>query len=248
MEGYHAASYGEAIADVYDDWYSSRMDPTAAVDLLAELAGDGAALELGIGTGRVALPLAARGVTVAGIDTSAAMVARLRAKPGGADIPVTFGDFADVDVEGRYSLVYVPFTTFFALPSQEEQVRCLRNVAAHLTSGGHFVMDAFVPDVKRYRGGQNVSVLDIKLDQVLVDVSRHDPVTQTVAAMHILLTPAGTQLRPVHLRYAWPAELDAMALVAGLQLVHRFGDYDRRPFDATCGRHVSVYRAGAVQG
>jgi SAM-dependent methyltransferase len=156
MENYRPSTYGDRIADVYETWYGNQMDPSAAVDLLEGLAEKGRALELGIGTGRVALPLAARGVAVEGIDASEAMVAKLREKPGGEDIPVSIGDFADVAVEGTYRLVYVPFTTFFALPSQAEQIRCLHNVAAHLEDGGWFVLDAWVPDVGRYRDAQVV--------------------------------------------------------------------------------------------
>lgn len=242
MEGYGNATYGDAIAEVYDRWYSTRLDPTAAVSLLAELAGQGPALELGIGTGRVALPLAARGVPVSGIDASREMVSRLRAKPGGADIPVRIGDFADVDVEGPFSLIYVPFTTLFALDSQGEQIRCLKNVARRLQPGGHFVMDAFVPDPSRFSNQQSVSVPQVGLDQVMLDVGRHDPVHQRIESCHVVISNDGARVYPVSVRYAWPAELDAMAQVAGMELLHRYADYDRSPFQATSARHVSVYR------
>src|SRR5581483_9804184 len=148
MEGYDAATYGERIADVYDEWYAEAafLETEAAVAKLAELAGEGPVLELAVGTGRVALPLAQRGLEVHGIDASEAMVAKLREKPGGDAIPVTIGDFADVAVDGRYALVYVVFNTLFALESQDEQVRCFRNVAARLEPGGAFVVEAFVPE------------------------------------------------------------------------------------------------------
>ena len=242
MEGYGPATYGDAIAEVYDEWYGPRMDPTAAVDLLAELAGSGRALELGIGTGRVALPLAGRGVAVSGIDASQAMVARLREKPGGPDIPITFGNFADVAVDGSFSLIYVPFTTLFGLDSQSEQIRCLRNVASHLVPGGHFVMDAFVPDLSRFQDEQCTTTQHINLGSVMLDVSRHDSVQQRIESSHVVIGPDGVRLFPVSVRYAWPAELDAMALAAGMQLQARYGDYDRRPFDSACARHVSIYR------
>lgn len=254
MENYDASSYGDRIAAIYDDLYEDSMDTTATVDLLAELAGKGRALELGIGTGRVAVPLAARGVEVEGIDASEAMVEKLRRRRGGQDIPVTIGDFADVAVDGRFQLIYIPFTTFFALPSQTEQIRCLGNVAAHLEPGGWFVLDAFVPDVRRFDGGQAVSVPKVESDRVLLDVSRHDPVNQTIHSSHVLLSDGGVRLFPVLIRYAWPAELDAMALVAHLTLAHRYADYNRRPFDAISPRHVSIYRplpagsAGATTG
>ena len=246
MEDYGPATYGDRIAEVYDELYEHLGDVSAAVDLLAELAGTGRALELGIGTGRVALPLAAAGVAVEGIDASEAMVARLREKPGGADIPVSVGNFADVAVEGTFSLIYVPFTTFFALTSQAEQIRCLRNVAAHLDDGGRFVMDAWVPDPTRYRNDQVLAVNQVAADRVVLDATRHDPLTQTIRSSHIVMTDTGVRLYPVFARYAWPAELDAMALAAGLTLIDRFADYDRRPFDASSPRHVSIYGLRAI--
>jgi SAM-dependent methyltransferase len=246
MEHYGTSSYGDRIADVYDDLYETTMDTTPTVDLLAELAGKGRALELGIGTGRVAVPLAGRGVQVEGIDASEAMVARLRQRPGGADIPVSIGDFADVAVDGRFQLIYIPFTTFFALQSQADQIRCLRNVASHLEPDGSFVLDAFVPDIRRFHGGQAVSVPKVESGRVLLDVARHDPVSQTIHASHVLLSDAGVRLFPVVIRYAWPAELDAMALVAGLFLAHRYADYSRRPFEAISPRHVSIYQLDSV--
>jgi SAM-dependent methyltransferase len=243
VEGYRPATYGDRIAEIYDDWYTSRMDPSDAVDLLAELAGDGRVLELGIGTGRVALPLAARGLEVSGIDASQAMVDKLREKPGGKAIAVTFGNFADVAVDGVFSLVYVPFTTFFALLSQAEQIRCLRNVAARLEPGGSFVLDAFVPDLGRYQNNdQGVFAQEVGADHVRIDVTRHDPVEQRVDSSHVVLSERGTHIYPVALRYAWPAELDAMAMVAGLVPVERYGGYDRRPFDRSSTHHVSIYR------
>lgn len=242
MEGYEASTYGDRIAEVYDEWYEPRLDPTAAVGLLADLAGNGRALELGIGTGRVALPLAARGVQVSGIDASQAMVDKLRAKPGGTEIDVTIGNFAEVAVDGLFSLVYVPFTTFFALLSQAEQIRCLGNVAAHLEPGGSFVLDAFVPDLARFRNNQSVFAQEVSSGRVLLDASRHDPVGQRIDSSHIVLAESGLRLYPVALRYAWPAELDAMGLVAGLVLSERYGGYDRRPFDASSTHHVSIYR------
>jgi len=241
MEGYDESTYGDAIADVYDDWYGELFDVEATADLLAEVAGGGPVLELAIGTGRVALPLLHRGLDLCGVDASERMVAKLRAKPGADQIPVTMGNFADVPVEGPFSLIYLVFTTLFALPSQAEQIRCLKNVAARLTPTGSFVMDAFVPDPTRYRNHQAAATERVGVDHVLLDVSRHDPVEQRVDSSHVLITPQGVQLFPVSIRYAWPAELDAMAMVAGLDLAHRWADYNRSPFTATSTRHVSVY-------
>ena len=243
MEGYDRSTYGERIAEVYDSWYSPRMDPAAAVELLTRLAGNGRALELGIGTGRVAIPLADRGVTVSGIDASEAMVARLRAKSTGATISVTIGDLADVDVPGTFSLIYIPFATFFALESQNEQIRCLQNVATHLDPGGHFVMDAFVPDLNRFGSTNSATTTQtVDLDHVVLDAMRHDPLQQVVEGHHVVLTEEGTKLYPVRIRYCWPSELDVMARLAGLTLEDRFAGYDGSPFDLSSGSHVSIYR------
>lgn len=194
-----------------------------------------------IGTGRIALPLAGRGIEVHGIDASEAMIARLRAKPGGERIPVTVGDFADVAVEGRFRLVYLVFNTLFALPSQDDQVRCFRNVAAHLTDDGVFVIEAFVPDLARFDRGQRTCLNRVTLDEVVLGVSRHDPVHQRVDSQHVLLRADGIRLLPVSIRYTWPAELDLMARLAGLRLRDRWSGWRREPFTAGSGLHVSVY-------
>jgi SAM-dependent methyltransferase len=240
MEGYGKSTYGDLIADLYDELYA-EMDPGAAVELLAGLAGSGRALELGIGTGRVALPLSARGVHVEGIDSSEAMVAHLRGKPGGHAIKVHFGNYADVKVEGEFSLVYVPFTTLFALEFQEEQLRCLSNVSAHLGAGGHFVMDAFVPDPARFRDHQSSTVRTITSDSMLLDVALHDPVAQRVDSSHVVVRDGTVRLVPVRVRYCWPSELDLMARLAGLRLESRFADYAGSAFGRDSMRHVSVY-------
>jgi SAM-dependent methyltransferase len=242
MKDYDEATSGDRIADVYDEWYAG-LDPGPAADTLAALAGGGRALELAIGTGRIALPLAARGVEVHGIDASEEMVARLRAKPGGDRIPVTIGDFADVGVEGSYALIYVAFNTFFALLSQDDQVRCFANVAAHLADGGVFVLEAFVPDLARFDRGQRVQATRVEADWLTFDVSLHDPVEQRVSSQHVLVDGNGVRLRPVELRYAFPSELDLLARLAGLQLRERWGGWKREPFTARSGSHVSVYAA-----
>jgi SAM-dependent methyltransferase len=198
-------------------------------------------LELAIGTGRLALPLAERGLEVRGIDASEAMVAKLREKPGGDRIPVTMGDFADVGVEGSYSLIFIGFNTFFALLTQEDQLRCFANVAEHLARGGVFALEAFFPDLARYDRGQRVNVIRLNPDEVMLDASLHDPVGQRVEAEHIVITEQGIRLYPVNLRYAFPAELDLMARLAGLELKERWGGWGREPFTADSPRHVSVY-------
>lgn len=240
-ESYSIRTYGDQIADVYDRYYGD-CNP-AAIGALKALAGAGPALELGIGTGRVALPLAAAGVHVSGIDASEAMVRRLRAKPGGATIPVAMGDFAEVGVDGPFTLIYVVFNTFFNLLTQADQVRCFQNVAKRLAADGLFILEAFVPDLYRFRGGQDVRVIAQSEAEVRIDASQIDTVNQLVTATHVTLSGQGARLCPVKLRYAWPAELDLMALLGGLRLKERWGSWDRSPFTASSGSHISLYGA-----
>jgi SAM-dependent methyltransferase len=239
---YGPETYGDRIADVYDEWYgdASFLETEASVDLLASLAGTGPVLELAIGTGRVALPLVERGLEVHGVDASERMVAKLREKPGGIGIPVTMGDFADVPVDGEYPLIYIVFNTFFALPSQDEQVRCFENIASHLTPEGLFVLSAFVPDPARFGGGR-VSVSRIEDDLVQLDTTKLDSVAQVSRSQHIVLTPEGVRLYPVNVRWAYPAELDLMARLAGLRLRDRWSSWKRDAFTAESVQHVSVY-------
>ena len=239
MSGYTDATYGDRIAGVYDALYDSYDEQ--AVATLAELAGDGPALELGIGTGRIALPLQARGVAVHGIDASQLMVDRLRAKPGGERIPVAIGDFASVPVEGAFSLIYVVFNTFFALLTQEKQVQCFASVSRHLAPGGVFALEGFVPDMTRYRSRQNMQLISMDEDELRFDASLLNPVDQTILSQHAFLREEGVRLYPVRLRYAWPAELDLMARLAGLRLLHRWSDWRRSPFTAEATKHISVY-------
>jgi SAM-dependent methyltransferase len=246
MQVYLETSYGGRMADVYDDWYGCRPDTGPSVELLGSLAGEGRALELGIGTGRLALPLTERGVRVEGIDNSEAMVARLRAKPGGTRIPVHMGNLADVDVEGSFHLVYIPFTTFFALPSQAEQLRCMANVAAHLDEGGSFVMDVFVPDAGHFSTDRPVTVDRVDCDSIVLTTSSHNQMQQTIDSAHVVLGTDRVRIYPMRMRYAWPAELDAMGLAGDLGLWARFGGYDRRPFHPGSDRHVSIYRKQAA--
>jgi SAM-dependent methyltransferase len=241
MENYGPETYGDRIASVYDALYEAYLDTDAAVDALARLAGSGPVLELAIGTGRLAVPLAQRGIDIRGIDASQEMVARMRAKPGGADIPVEMGDFAAVDVEGSFSLIFVAFNTIFALLTQEDQVRCFRNAAARLAEGGRFVVEAFVPDLARFDRGQRVGVSAVRIDSVDFEVSRHNPVEQRVDSQHVFVTQDGIKLAPVSLRYAAPSELDLMARLAGLELQERWGGWSGEPFTGASRDHVSIY-------
>lgn len=239
MDDYEPTTYGERIAGIYDELYSA-YDPEA-IDLLAGLAGGGRALELAIGTGRIAIPLRQKGVHVSGIDASEAMVARLRAKPEGAEIPVIMGDFADVAADGEFDLIYIVFNTLYALLTQEEQVRCFANVARRLKPDGSFLVEAFVPDLSRFDRGQRVSVVKQSSDMVQLDTNQHELDKQIVRSQHILIGEEGIRLFPVLLRYIWPSEMDLMARLAGLQLAERWGGWQREPFNAASQRHVSIY-------
>jgi SAM-dependent methyltransferase len=240
---YRESTYGDRIAEVYDDSPGVPRDSALAADFLAGLAGGGPALELGIGTGRIALLLRERGVEVHGIDASGAMVAKLRGKPRGAEIPVTIGNFADVAVDRKFRLIYVVFNTFFALLTQEEQVRCFRNVRQRLEDDGAFVIETFVPDVTRFDRGQRVSALRIRDDAVWLDAEIYDPVSQTVRAQHLVVGSQGPRWYPVRLRFAYPPELDLMAQLGGLRLRERWNNWKREPYTATA-LQVSVYERG----
>jgi len=240
MDDYTADTYGERIADVYDSWYAAFDE--RCIDLLAEFARGGSALELGIGTGRIALPLRQRGVDVHGVDASPAMVAKLRAKRGGDAIPVTMATFADFSLDERFALAYIAFNTFFAPVTQEEQIRCMETVARHLSPGGRFVIEAFVPDLARFVSNQTVRVVGLESSEVRIDASLLDVTDQRITSQHIVLTERGTRLYPVTLRYVWPSEMDLMARIAGLRLEHRWADWERTPFARDSTKHISVYQ------
>ena len=238
-EGY----FGERVAARYDELSGSMFDPAVvgpAVERLAELAGDGAALEFAIGTGRIALPLAERGVRVAGIDNSEAMLARLRAKPGGERVEAVAGDMAATRVEGEFSLVYLVFNTIFNLTTQDGQVACFQNAAAHLGDGGRFVIEARVPELQRLPLGQ--TVLPWRADPGGMSYYVYDVVTQRLSGQHYHLDEGRFEASPTEMRYAWPAELDLMARLAGMRLEDRWAGWGREPFTALSPAHVSVYR------
>jgi SAM-dependent methyltransferase len=236
--------FGDEVASRYDE-EGGMFDPavvTPVVDVLAELAGGGRALELAVGTGRIALPLAARGVPVAGIDDSEAMVARLRAKDGGEAIEVAIGDFATTRVPGEFTVVYLVFNTIFNLVTQDAQVACFENAAAHLTPGGHFVIETGVPELQRLPPGQTIIPFRAAPDGISFDV--YDVVTQSASSQHFVFEDGRVRAFPVNFRYAWPAELDLMARIAGLTLRDRWAGWRREPFTALSGSHVSVYKKG----
>jgi hypothetical protein len=230
--------FAGAVADRYDAVLGERGDPdviASTVDFLVER-GAGGALELGIGTGRIAVPLAARGVRVHGIDLSSDMVGRLRAKPGGADIPVEIGDFATTRIDATFSLVYLVFNTINNLTSQEAQVACFANAAAHLEPGGAFVVEVGVP------GAGPLRVFD--LSETHVGVDEYDRATQRLVSHHFTLVDGSWERRSIPFRSVPPGELDLMARLAGLSLAERWAGWRREPFTAKSESHVSVWTLG----
>jgi SAM-dependent methyltransferase len=234
--------FGERIAATYDESGGEEFDPEVidqTVDFLAALAGDGRALEFGIGTGRVAVPLARRGVRVHGIDLSKAMVARLRAKPGGDDIDVTIGDSAATRVEGSFSLAYLVYNTIMNLTSQEAQVACFRNAAAHLEPGGCFVIEVMIPELRRLPPGETFRVF--RAGETYWGIDEYDVADQGLISHHIEFTDGGVETVSMPFRYAWPAEFDLMAQLAGMRLRERWAGWKREPFTSESGSHVSVW-------
>src|SRR5436190_12074023 len=223
--------FGERVAERYDQDEGGMFDPSVVepvVDFLAELAGDGPALELGIGTGRIALPLARRGIRVHGIDLSQAMLARLRAKPGAERIGLTVGDFATTTVEGSFSVAYLVFNTIENLTTQDEQVACFRNVAAHLAPSGVFVIEVAVPDLRRLPYGERFALFDVSETHIGID--EYDVANQGLVSHHLQAAGGSFERSSTPFRYVWPAELDLMARIAGLTLRERWSDWQREPF------------------
>ena len=234
-----AARYDESAADMFDP---AVVDPV--VDLLVEFAGSGRALELGIGTGRIALPLAQRGVPVHGIEMSKAMVARLRAKPGGEDIGVTIGDFATTTVDGTFSVAYLVFNTIMNLTTQSGQVACFRNVAAHLEPGGCFVIEVGVPGLQSLPPGETFHVFHVSENRWGFD--EFDVAIQGLTSHHFEIVDGRAERFSTPFRYAWPSELDLMAQLAGMRLRERWSGWKREPFTSDSRRHVSVWEKPAV--
>jgi SAM-dependent methyltransferase len=234
--------FGERVAARFDERHAHKADPAVVdpiVDFLAGLAGDGAALELGIGTGRIALPLSARGVRVHGIELSEAMVARLRAKPGADRIGVTIGDFATTTVDGTFSVAYLVANTIMNLTTQDEQVACFCNAAAHLRPGGCFVIEVLVPGLQRLPPGERFQPFDLSPTHVGVD--EIDVATQALVSHHYWVDGDEVEVYSPPFRYVWPSELDLMARLAGLRLRERWGGWTGEPFTNESRKHVSVW-------
>jgi len=234
--------FGEAVAITYDENSDRMFDPAVVgptVDFLAQLAHGGRALELGVGTGRIALPLAARGVAVHGIDLSMAMVDRLRAKPGAEGIGVTIGDFSTAKIDGTFRLAYLVFNTIMNLTTQAAQVTCFRNAAAHLQPGGCFVIEVSVPDLQRLPPGETIHAFHVSESRWSLD--EYDIATQGLTSHHLRLLEGSLERHSVPFRYAWPSELDLMAQLAEMRLRERWAGWKREPFTSDSRKHVSVW-------
>lgn len=240
MQGYGPTTFGTLNADVYD----AEQDPgttDAAVAFISNLAPKGRLLELAIGSGRLALPLARTGLHVEGIEASQEMVDLMRAKPGGEDIPVLIDDMANVAVSGPFDYVLLAFNTVFNLPTQAEQVRLFQNTAKALMPGGAFMVEAFVPNLSAFSNHQKVATKALDMHSLLLEAVQHDPVAQTFHFQRIKFTEAGMKMTPFPMRYAYPPELDLMAQLAGLRLRERWGGWAQEPFNQDSPMHVSVY-------
>jgi SAM-dependent methyltransferase len=234
--------FGPRVAERFDERYGYQADPAVVepvVDFLADLAGDGRALELGIGTGRIALPLSERGVQVHGIDLSEAMIAKLQAKPGADRIGVTMGDFATTTVDGAFSVAYLVVNTIMNLTTQDEQVACFGNVAAHLEPGGCFVIEVLVPRLQRLPPGERFQPFHVGTHHVGLD--EYDVATQGLVSHHYWIENGEVEVLSPPFRYVWPSELDLMAQLAGMTLRERWEDWQRRPFTSDSDKHVSVW-------
>ena len=234
--------FGERVAERYDESTADLSDAAAVdpvVDFLVDLCSEGTALELGIGTGRIALPLAQRGIRVHGIDLSEAMVAKLRAKPGASNIGVTVGDFATTTVEKRFSVAYLVFNTIMNLTTQDEQVACFQNVAAHLQPGGRFVIEVMVPDLQRLPPGETVRPFTVSATRLGFD--EYDVAAQGLISHHYWAVDGKLEGDSIPFRYVWPAELDLMARIAGMSLRERWSGWKREPFTSDSTTHVSVW-------
>ena len=238
--------FDESVAARYDESSAEMFDPAVVdpvIDLLVELAGSGRALELGIGTGRIALPLTRRGVPVHGIELSKAMASKLRAKPGGEDIGVTIGDFATTTVEGTFSVAYLVFNTIQNLTTQAEQVACFRNVAAHLEPGGCFVIEVGVPSLRRLPPGETIRAFH--LSETRWGIDEFDVANQGLISHHFQIVDGKVERNSVPFRYVWPEELDLMAQLAGMSLRERWSGWKREPFTSESRKHVSVWEKPA---
>jgi hypothetical protein len=240
-EQHDPALYGDAVAEHYDDFYADAFDTADAVDCLAQLAGAGPVYELGIGTGLVALPLLERGLKVHGTEGSEAMLAKLRAKPRGAEIPVTIGDFCEVLAGGPFSLAFVTFNTIFAVASTSAQIACFEKVSEQLESSGRFVVETFVLHTRDFHHGQAIEIRSMSADRVELQLAAYDEAQQRLKRVFLNVLDGKVALHVANDTYATPREFDLMARMAGLTLEHRWSDWKKSPFTSQSRKHVSVY-------
>lgn len=245
MKGYGPTTFGELNADAYDALHDPGTTEDS-VELIAELAGDGDILELAIGTGRMALPLAQRGLNVSGFDASPDMLAKLAAKPGGAAIPAWIAEMASFELGQTFDFAFLVFNTLYNLTSQEAQVQCFQRVAKHLKPGGRFLVEAFMPNRERFGDNHAVRTRKVSVDSVLLEAVDHDPVTQKIDYQYIRITPDGTTLKPLPMRYVWPAELDLMARLVGLEPVEKWGGWRKEKLTPTSDMYVALYQRSAA--
>ena len=247
MRPHDPTAYGEAWSGAYDRLYELRDDPATVIVALERLGPGRDVLDFGLGTGRLAIPLAAAGFNVAGIEASPAMVETFQAKAGAEGIDVVIGDFTATRLERQFDFVLIAFSTLFLLPDQDAQVASLINAAGHLRAGGAVVVEAFVPDHARWDHGRRLALSRWDDAGVEIEAARHDRANQRIQVRYVLLAPDGITERPLDLRYAWPSEIDLMARAAGLRLADRWADWDAAPYSPSSDGHVSVYRS-ATEG
>lgn len=241
MKGFTPESFGDLNAADYDQAHDpGTTEQTVA--MLHQLCPQGRVLELAIGSGRIALPLAARGPSVSGIEASQKMVDLMRAKPGGQDTPVTLGDMADVEADGPFDLIFLVYNTIYNLLTQEAQIRLFANVAKQLRPGGHFLVEAFVPDFSGFQDNRKTSHKNLTMEGVWIDAITHHPAEQRLDYQRIRYGAGGVKLVPFAMRYIWPAEMDLMARLAGLEAQARWSDWDQSPFDSRSTVNISLYR------
>jgi SAM-dependent methyltransferase len=242
MTGYDPAAYGEAWSAQYDDLFGQRDDPEEVIAALERLTDGRSILDIGVGTGRLAVPLHDHGWRVAGIEASEAMISRLRARAGDRNITVHAGDMRTLRIDDQFDIALLAFSTLFLLPDQASQVQCVRNAVQHLAPMGQLVIEAFVPDHARWSEGRRVALSRWVDDGVEIEAARHDRARQAIEVRYLTLTGAGLGVRPLALRYAWPAEIDLMARLAGAELAQRWADWQGSSYGPTSQAHVSVYR------
>lgn len=231
------------VAPYYDDLTAALPDTAQTVDFLAEHAGAGRILELGVGTGRIACPLSLRGFDVTGLDSSPGMLARLRSRSDGAKVNVVLGSFTEMPVDGKFDLIYAVFNTLFCALTQDEQLRAVQLAAQHLAADGTLVIETNLPDLARSdNSGRTLNTGGVERNRVFIEAAMHDPATQRIRTQTIILSERGIQMFPLMMRYFWPSELDLMAKLAGLRLVRRYGDWDKSPYARDSSRQISVFR------